>query len=596
MLDQVMQQQQKGNSNDGKQKIQYDDGKLIEMFALSPLVDSSLPYSIFPSSPLSQFNQKNIHNNNCDNNNVNDNSNSNIMDNDGKRMQQVHKQQQKQKQQQIEEREIWKEKYMYQQQQQQQIQQDDDGDDDDDVVVVDNVDGDGDGINANNQLYQYSQPKQQIQQQQQHVPYNHHQRSPLTFSEMKLLIESNKIGAIIGVRGETIKKIRERSGASINVNERYGTNDRQVLISGLKEQIIEACSLIMMEIHLLSARFEKLVASASFQGSNINDDDSKLSMLHSPSTRSFEIRLLIVNSKIGALIGKSGSTIKQIRTSSSCQIRIAKDILIGSSLEERIVLINGTYNQVRVCLDLIMTKMSEASMIPINTGNHSFSSSSMDLSASDSLGVGFSPINTANVSSNSIWSSAAVSSSSLFSSSLPIIVPNVTSSLIDDDSDDNDVFKGTDYPPLMKSSLSFDEENDVSPKAENYNNGLSSSTTTTEKAHSHSPFSKPVGFQESASQIESLLTSISLSINKNNGSDNKHENRRKTQENLYVSEKHVGRIIGKGGATINEIRMRSGAEIKIQPRVGNSPTRVVTLLGNDESIRKAKQLIEWFLY
>lgn len=70
-----------------------------------------------------------------------------------------------------------------------------------------------------------------------------------------------------------------------------------------------------------------------------------------------------------------------------------------------------------------------------------------------------------------------------------------------------------------------------------------------------------------------------------------------TQE-IYIPNSLVGSIIGKGGNKINEIRLRSQAQIKIlepdavQPGLtGNANERLVTITGQPQSIQFAVQLL-----
>ena len=70
-------------------------------------------------------------------------------------------------------------------------------------------------------------------------------------------------------------------------------------------------------------------------------------------------------------------------------------------------------------------------------------------------------------------------------------------------------------------------------------------------------------------------------------------------QQIFIPNSLVGRIIGKGGNKINEIRLRSQAHIKIMeadsgappPLGGNEGERMVTITGQPHSIQFAVQLL-----
>ncbi|CAH0720453.1 unnamed protein product, partial [Brenthis ino] len=65
------------------------------------------------------------------------------------------------------------------------------------------------------------------------------------------------------------------------------------------------------------------------------------------------------------------------------------------------------------------------------------------------------------------------------------------------------------------------------------------------------------------------------------------------ESNMSVPGWAVGRIIGMGGESINDISHCSGARVKIEGQRGDmSPTRQITFRGTEEQINKAKKLIE----
>ena len=67
---------------------------------------------------------------------------------------------------------------------------------------------------------------------------------------------------------------------------------------------------------------------------------------------------------------------------------------------------------------------------------------------------------------------------------------------------------------------------------------------------------------------------------------------RTTTQQASVPSEHVGRIIGKGGSMIKQIRERSGCDVQIDKEsVPGQPTRVVTFTGTPEGISMAQFLV-----
>merc|ERR550534_2296275 len=110
--------------------------------------------------------------------------------------------------------------------------------------------------------------------------------------EVTLLVKSNEMGQVIGKGGETIKSIREETGASLYTSKfNQNAPERTVKISGPVEQVYTA---IRMIIDILS----KGIPAVTLLGEYRN---------------------------LGALIGKQGVNIKRLREETGAKILIAKE-------------------------------------------------------------------------------------------------------------------------------------------------------------------------------------------------------------------------------------------------------------------------------
>ncbi|XP_071660474.1 poly(rC)-binding protein 3-like isoform X4 [Patagioenas fasciata] len=146
-----------------------------------------------------------------------------------------------------------------------------------------------------------------------------------------------EVGSIIGKKGETVKKMREESGARINISE-GSCPERIVTITGPTDAIFKAFSMIAL-------KFEEDI-NASMTNSTVTSKP--------PVT----LRLVVPASQCGSLIGKGGSKIKEIRESTGAQVQVAGDMLPNST--ERAVTISGTPDAIIQCVKQICVVMLEA--------------------------------------------------------------------------------------------------------------------------------------------------------------------------------------------------------------------------------------------
>ncbi|KAF7247673.1 Poly(rC)-binding protein 3, partial [Varanus komodoensis] len=178
---------------------------------------------------------------------------------------------------------------------------------------------------------------------------------PLRSAGEALLREPSEVGSIIGKKGETVKKMREESGARINISE-GSCPERIVTITGPTDAIFKAFSMIAL-------KFEEDI-NASMTNSTVTSKP--------PVT----LRLVVPASQCGSLIGKGGSKIKEIRElghvvkcvflvtalyifqSTGAQVQVAGDMLPNST--ERAVTISGTPDAIIQCVKQICVVMLES--------------------------------------------------------------------------------------------------------------------------------------------------------------------------------------------------------------------------------------------
>ncbi|XP_035746159.1 poly(rC)-binding protein 3 isoform X8 [Egretta garzetta] len=154
---------------------------------------------------------------------------------------------------------------------------------------------------------------------------------------IRLLMHGKEVGSIIGKKGETVKKMREESGARINISE-GNCPERIVTITGPTDAIFKAFAMI-------AYKFEE-------------DITNSMSNSTATSKPPVTLRLVVPASQCGSLIGKGGSKIKEIRESTGAQVQVAGDMLPNST--ERAVTISGTPEAIIQCVKQICVVMLES--------------------------------------------------------------------------------------------------------------------------------------------------------------------------------------------------------------------------------------------
>uniref|UniRef100_A0A671P6M0 Poly(rC)-binding protein 2 n=1 Tax=Sinocyclocheilus anshuiensis TaxID=1608454 RepID=A0A671P6M0_9TELE len=156
---------------------------------------------------------------------------------------------------------------------------------------------------------------------------------------IRLLMHGKEVGSIIGKKGESVKKMREESGARINISE-GNCPERIITLAGPTTAIFKAFSMII----------EKL------------EEDISSSMSNSTATSKppVTLRIVVPASQCGSLIGKGGCKIKEIRESTGAQVQVAGDMLPNST--ERAITIAGTPLSIIECVKQICVVMLEVKL------------------------------------------------------------------------------------------------------------------------------------------------------------------------------------------------------------------------------------------
>ncbi|KAK9708660.1 PAB1 binding protein, variant 2 [Basidiobolus ranarum] len=142
---------------------------------------------------------------------------------------------------------------------------------------------------------------------------------------LRSLVFAKEAGVIIGRGGQSVKEIRERSGTKVTISEQIqGVNERILTITGLVDTTAKAYSLVAQRLT-----------------EDVEEDTTK-------TLKGATIRLLIPHKRMGYLIGKSGSKIKEIQEASGAKLNASEEMLPHST--ERILTINGVADAIQIAI------------------------------------------------------------------------------------------------------------------------------------------------------------------------------------------------------------------------------------------------------
>jgi len=157
---------------------------------------------------------------------------------------------------------------------------------------------------------------------------------------LRTIVTGPEAGSIIGRGGEIVNSIRDESGAKIRI-EGSSPQERIITVDGPTDSIFKAYTLICKT---LEGR-EKRDSRDGRERSRERDEGLNLN-------------LLVPSSQCGAIIGKEGSKIKEIRETTGAAIHVSGEPLPGSS--ERSVKVSGSREEVTQCIYHICCALLES--------------------------------------------------------------------------------------------------------------------------------------------------------------------------------------------------------------------------------------------
>ncbi|KAF4578917.1 hypothetical protein EYR36_000726 [Pleurotus pulmonarius] len=153
---------------------------------------------------------------------------------------------------------------------------------------------------------------------------------------MRCLIVTQDASIIIGKGGSHVNEIREKSGARVVVSESIPGNPERILnVSGPLDAVSKAFGLIVRRIN-----------------------DEPFDVPSVPGSRAVTIKFMIPNSRMGSVIGKQGSKIKEIQDASGARLNASEGMLPGST--ERVLSVAGVADAIHIATYYIGNILIEA--------------------------------------------------------------------------------------------------------------------------------------------------------------------------------------------------------------------------------------------
>lgn len=186
--------------------------------------------------------------------------------------------------------------------------------------------------------------------------------------EAVVLVPRNKTGGLIGRGGASINRVRQDSGATVKVGapEDVVSGDpdvRKCVVSGGVDQVMAAFTLIVHKLEETPAGAARAADAVPQQGyaqnPYVQQQYAPQGMPAQLAPGTMPVQFQVPNESMGAVIGRAGATINQIRSMSGAKVDIAQSV---PGMPMRLVTVTGTPDQIQMAQYLIQVKMGGGSL------------------------------------------------------------------------------------------------------------------------------------------------------------------------------------------------------------------------------------------
>jgi len=172
---------------------------------------------------------------------------------------------------------------------------------------------------------------------------------PNETQELRILIDNNQVGGIIGKAGANVTRVREQAGIFLSIlKAETSVTERVMVLKGQYEQLVKGIHMIAELLIEADAKIKKEPTV------NLTDGQTKL-------------RLLVHRHAVGAVIGKAGAVIKETQQETSARVQVSNEPLPQST--EKTVTISGTPLAIHQATMRVLSQLREN---PLRPGTKSY--------------------------------------------------------------------------------------------------------------------------------------------------------------------------------------------------------------------------------
>lgn len=165
--------------------------------------------------------------------------------------------------------------------------------------------------------------------------------------ELRILIDNNQVGGIIGKAGSNVTQVREEAGIFLSIlKAENNVTERVMVLKGQYEQLVKGIHMIANLLIEADAKFKDTA--------NMQEGQTKL-------------RLLVHRHAVGAVIGKGGAVIKETQQETGARVQVSNDPLPQST--EKTVTISGTPMAIHQATMRVLGQLREN---PLRSGTKSY--------------------------------------------------------------------------------------------------------------------------------------------------------------------------------------------------------------------------------
>lgn len=166
--------------------------------------------------------------------------------------------------------------------------------------------------------------------------------------ELRILIDNNQVGGIIGKAGANVTRVREQAGIFLSIlKAETNVTERVMVLKGQYEQLVEAIRMVAELLIEADAKLKK-------ETPNLSEGQTKL-------------RLLVHRHAVGAVIGKGGAVIKETQLETGARVQVSNEPLPQST--EKTVTISGTPLGIHQATMRVLAQLREN---PLRPGTKSY--------------------------------------------------------------------------------------------------------------------------------------------------------------------------------------------------------------------------------